>query len=73
MTDALGKFDKARKSIAAWGITADELKALSEKTGKSQIELLYNAVRDLAARVREREMTEMERDATDDEEGTDHA
>jgi hypothetical protein len=57
--------DKARKSIAAWGVTADLLKNLSEFTGRSQIELLHQAVNALAV--------EVSQDTTDDEEEATHA
>jgi hypothetical protein len=44
--------NKAWKMIALWDVTAALLKTLSEETGRSQVELLHHAVRDLAARVR---------------------
>jgi predicted DNA-binding protein len=41
--------DKARKYIAVWGETADRLKALSERVGRTQIELAHDAIAQLDA------------------------
>ena len=36
--------DKARKYLAVWGEDADRLKALSQHTGRTQVELLHEAI-----------------------------
>jgi predicted DNA-binding protein len=36
--------DKARKYLALWGEDADRLKQLSQETGRTQVELLHEAI-----------------------------
>ena len=40
----LQKLNKARKQVTLWSDDADQLKALSDATGQSQIELLHQAL-----------------------------
>jgi predicted DNA-binding protein len=49
------KMDKARKLVSAWAITANRLRQLSETTGKTQVELLHEAIQLLADKQRVQE------------------
>jgi predicted DNA-binding protein len=42
------KIDKARKYLALWAEDADRLKQLSQQTGRTQVELLHEAIGNLA-------------------------
>ena len=40
----LTKVNKARKHVSLWTDDADELKALSDATGRTQVQLLHEAI-----------------------------
>lgn len=54
------KIDKARKYVAIWGESANLLKDISTKTGRTQVELIYDAIRDLDAKVEREAAAERE-------------
>jgi hypothetical protein len=41
------KIDKARKAIALWAEDATRLQRLSARTGRTQVELLHQAIKEL--------------------------
>jgi hypothetical protein len=53
----LEKIDKARKLVSVWAITANQLRQLSDSTGKTQVELMHEAIQLLEDKQRHQERT----------------
>jgi predicted DNA-binding protein len=57
------KIDKARKAVALWAEDVTRLQNLSARTGRTQVELLHQAIKELDQNLRMRDVFLDEDDA----------